>query len=385
MSLSDMAFTLLGITLLLLCSAFFSSTETALSALSKIQILRIRKDKRKSSKAIVRFLDEPRRLFISVLFGNTLVNMAFVSITGSLIYNNIFKGKNAAVAYVAAILSQTLVLLIFGEITPKTFAVKHSVKLSRSVASPLWLFSQIIFPFRKILRLFTDILLPFFGVRSVVDKTPITSEEIKASVRATEESGALSPKEGELLYNIFDLQDTRVREVMTPRTQMRCVEVSETIKTAFNKAKSAGHSRLPVYRNEIDNICGIFNVKDLPRWKRTKVDKLGKKSLEELSLDEFLTNQDILGALNPEHKNTLIRPPFFVYKTRDIGSLMREMNKKKQHMAVILDEYGGVSGLVTVEDIVEEVVGEIADEYDPIPYKKITRDSSDPMSYIVPG
>ena len=144
------------------CSSFFSGSETALTALSKVETQRIKGDNKKNSRYIMKFLDEPRRLFITILFGNTLVNMAFVSITGSLIFNNLFKRENPGLAYVVAILIQTIILLIFGEITPKTYAIKHSERFSRAVAQPLWFFSFVIYPFRRPLRLLTDMLLPFF-------------------------------------------------------------------------------------------------------------------------------------------------------------------------------------------------------------------------------
>ncbi len=385
MHLMSLVYYIFGLGLLLLLSAFFSGSETALSALSRIQIQRIKSADGEHRSAVIKFLEEPRRLFITVLFGNTLVNLAFISITGSLIYDTLFKGQNPAMAYMVAILLETVFLLVFGEITPKTFAIKHAEQLSRIVAPPLWSFSKLIFPFRKILRSITDLLLPLFGVHSMVDETPITIEEIRSIVRTTEDHGALDEKEEELLLNIIELHDTRVKEIMVPRIQMICVEVSETIQGAFQKAKNAGYSRLPVYRKEIDNICGIFYVKDIPRWRDIDLARLNRKNIYELTLDEFLNHQNFLNSLNPEQKNTLIRTPFFVHLTRDCGTLLGEMTRKNQPIAIILDEYGGVSGMATAEDIVEEVIGEIVDEYDAIPPNMIIKDPSDPSSYLVSG
>ena len=252
---------LFGLGLLMICSSFFSGSETALSALTKAQIQRMRENSQKSCVAIIKFLDEPRRLFITVLFGNILVNMFFVSITGSLIYHNLFKGESAILASLLAILIETIILLIFGEITPKTYAIKHSEKFSLVVARPLWFFSKLIFPFRKILRWLTDMLLPLFGVSSVVDGHPITSDELRAIVKATEAEGALDEQEGEIIHNIFELRDIEAKEAMVPRTEMVCVEVSTTIQEAFDKTKEMGYSRLPVYRGDIENICGIFYIR----------------------------------------------------------------------------------------------------------------------------
>jgi len=385
MNILSIALHLVGLGALLLCSSFFSGSETALSALHKAQIQRIREDRKKSSDAIVNFLDEPRRLFITVLFGNTLVNMAFVSITGSLIYSIIFKGRSSGLAFIVAVLTQTLLLLIFGEIPPKTYAIKHSEKFSRAVAQPLWVFSILIYPFRKALRILTDTFLPLFGVLTMIDKTPLTADEIRAIVKTTEEHGALDEEEGEIIHNIFELHDIPAKEAMVPRTEIVCLEVSRTIQEAFDLTKKAGYSRLPVYRQTIDNICGIFYVKDMPRWKGLNIERLGGRSVEQLTIEEFLSNSEILEELNPGNENTLVRPPLFVFRTKKIGALMREMSNKKQQMAILLGEYGGVSGLITVEDIVEEVLGEIFDEYDKLSEMTIMRDPKDPSGILIPG
>jgi putative hemolysin len=374
-----------GLIVLMLCSSFFSGSETALSALTKIQLQKFREDKKKSSTSIVNFLDNPRRLFITVLFGNTLVNMAFVSITGSLIYNHLFMGRNPALAYVVAILTQTFLLLIFGEITPKTYAIKHSEKFSKSVARPLWVFSKLIFPFRRALRYLTDIILPVFGVRSDFEQVPLTSDEIRAIIKATEEQGALGEEEREILHNIFELHDIEAREAMIPRTKMVCIELSKTIQEAFDLTKNSGHSRLPVYRKKIDNICGIFYVKDMPRWKGLRMDGMEGRTVEQLKISEFLASREILNKLNPSNENTLVRPPLFVFEAQKIGTLMREMTREKQQMAILLDEFGGASGLITTEDIIEEVLGEIFDEYDTVSELTIARDPADPASVLVPG
>ncbi len=369
----------------MLCSSFFSGSETALTALTKLQVHRIRGDRKKSSRYIILFLDEPRRLFITVLFGNTLVNMAFVSITGSLIFNNLFRRENPGLAYVVAIMIETFLLLIFGEITAKTYAITHPERLARLVARPLWFFSSAIYPFRRPLRLLTDMLLPLFGIRSAPEEMPLTEDEIRAIVKATEDFGALDEDEGRIIHNIFELHDIPAKEAMIPRTEIVGIEVDRTIQEAFDLTKEAGHSRLPVYREKLDNICGIFYVKDMPCWKGVRVERLGGKTVEQLSLEEFLANTEVLKELNPKSAGTLIRTPLFVIQTKKIGSLIREMTKEKQQMAILVDEYGGVSGLITGEDIVEEVLGEIFDEYDKLSELTISKDPDEPGSVLIPG
>ena len=374
-----------GLALLMGGSSFFSGSETALTALSKAATQRIKADKKSTSRYIIRLLDEPRRLFITVLFGNTLVNMAFVSVTGSLIFNNLFKGENPGLAYIVAILVETIILLLFGEITSKTYAIKHSEKFSRAVARPLWLFSCFIYPFRRPLRMLTDMLLPLLGVRTMAEEAPLTEEEIKAIVKMTEDHGALDEAEGELIHSIFELHDITAKEAMVPRTQMVCVEATKTIQEAFDMTREAGHSRVPVFKESLDNICGIFYVKDMPRWKGLKKEDLGGKSLEQLTIEEFLSSHLTFEKLNPANVGTLVRTPLFVYETKKIGALMRQMEEEKQQMAILLDEYGGVSGLITGEDIVEEVLGEIFDEYDKLSEKTISKDPKDPQAVLIPG
>ncbi len=385
MSAISIFFHIIGLGFLMILSSFFSGSETALTALSIVEIQRIRGDKKKSSKSIKKFLDDPRRLFITVLFGNTLVNMAFVSILGSLIFNNLFQGENLGLAYIVAILIETLLLLIFGEITPKTYAVKHAEGFARTAAQPLWFFSRIIYPFRRPLRLLTDMLLPLFGVRSAMEEAPLTEEEIRAIIKTTEEQGALDEEEGEIIHSIFELHDIPAKEAMVPRTEMICVEVNKTVQEAFDTTREAGHSRIPVYRDRLDNICGIFYVKDMPLWRGLRIESLGGKSVEQITLEEFLSHCEFLENLNPGSKGTLIRPPLFVYETKKIGALMLEMARRKQQMAILLDEYGGVSGLITGEDIVEEVLGEIFDEYDKLSQMTISKDLKDPLAVLIPG
>ncbi|MBU4254793.1 MAG: hemolysin family protein [Acidobacteria bacterium] len=385
MPASDLLWLFLGLGLLLLCSAFFSGSETALSALTKVQTHRMRNSPRSSHRAVVRFLDDPRRLFITVLFGNTLVNMAFISVTGSFIYNHLFQEQSSGLAFAATILIETALLLVLGEITPKTYAIKHSVSLSQMIARPLWFFSTLIFPFRRILRSLTNKLLSLFNVSDSTGDHPLTSAEFKSVIEETEKLGALGREEGEIIHSIFELHDIKAREPMVPRPNMVCIEVSSTIRQAFALTKKSGYSRLPVYRVNTDNICGIFYVKDLALWRSIQPDWLDGRSVEDITIDEFLKGQSRLNDRFPELRNTLVRSPYFIINTKKIGPLIRDMTRDKQQMAVLLDEFGGVTGLITVEDIVEEVLGEITDEYDLVAERAIAQDKKDPCRLTLPG
>lgn len=365
---------LIGLGLLLALSFFFSGSETALCALSRVQIERMREDKRKSRLAIVKFLDNPRRLFITILLGNNFVNIAFATVISSIIYELIGGTTGLAVGVSTAFI--TVMLLIFGEITPKVYAVNYSEKFSSVTARPLWLFSILISPLRVILRYIVDLLIPIFSGDETHKEETISAEEFKTIVSNGEVEGAIEKREREIIEGIFELNDIEAKEIMVPRTEIAGVEITEKIRDAFDKAKSSGHSRIPVYREQMDNICGIFDVKDWLLWR--------KLDIKNLTIDTFLATYNH-GKDIENNEKTLIRTPFFVPESKKLDTLMKELTVTKNTMAILLDEYGGVSGLVTMENIVEVLVGEIADEYDQEESPVIEWDKNEPSVARVSG
>lgn len=361
---------IVGLGLLLLLSSFFSGSETALCALSKVQIERLRAEKRKSSVAMVRFVENPRRLFITTLLGNTFVNTAFATVSASLIYR-LFGKSSSGLAILTATALITLLLLIFGEITPKTYAVKYAEAFARITARPLWGFSVLIWPLRTILKGIIDLLLPLFGGSHIPQADLITDEDFKAMV-STYAGEALQMDEGEILHNILELRHIEAKKIMIPRTEMVSMDTSATIQEVLDRAKAVGLSRISLHRKQIDHICGIFHVKDLPFWRNANI--------RNLTIEDFLAKRPLLARAPSEE--TLVRPPFFVLETKKIADLLSELTREKTKMAILLDEYGGVSGVVTIEDIIEEVVGDIIDEHDKSPhYPEILR-HSDNLSVI---
>ena len=350
---------LIGLGLLLFLSGFFSGSETALCALNKVQIERLRKDKRKSAAAIVNFVDNPRRLFITILLGNTFINAAFATISTSLIFNLFSQDSTESAqdvsgpAVITSTLLITLLLLIFGEITPKTYAIKYAEGFSRITARPLWTFSVLIYPFRTVLRGITNLLIPLFGGSHIPREDRITAEDFKAIVNTHEEE-TLRADEREILSNILELREIEAKEIMVPRTEMIAIESSATIHEVLDKAREVGFSRIPLYRNQIDNICGVFHVEDFPLWRNTDIGNL--------TIEDFLIKRHTFRRSHSE--SNLVHPPFFVLETKKIADLLTEFTQVKPKMAILLDEYGGISGLVTIEDIIEEVVGDIIDEHD---------------------
>ncbi len=341
---------LIGLVGLLILSGFFSGSETALCALTRVQVEKIRL-KQGNASAIVNFVDNPRRLFITVLLGNNLVNVTFAILMASLVAQRVDQFSDTLEFIIATGLS-VIPMLIFGEMTPKTIAIKHAETFSKITAPPLWLFSILITPLRNLLRKIIDILVPIFGGQPSPSET-LTTTDLQEFFKTYHEE-ALPEDEREIVGNILQLRDIEAREIMVPRTEVIAVPTSNTIQDTLSLAKERGFSRIPVYREQIDKICGIFYVKDLVQWRQS--------GIISLTIDEFLEKREhIVENLGSA---LLIRDPILALETRKIGVLLLQLKREKTKIAILHDEYGGTSGIVTTEDIIEQVVGDIADEHD---------------------
>ena len=357
---------------LLVLSGFFSGSETALCALTQVQIERFRFEKGGAS-AIVSFVDNPRRLFITVLLGNNLANVSFAILMLWLVKKVLSESTEVLQFTVAAVLS-VLLMLIFGEMAPKTYAIKHAETFAKITAPPLWIFSVCISPLRALLRRIIDFLIPIFA-GPALDTKHLTSTDFKEIVN-TYHKEALPDDEREIVSNILELRDIEAKEIMVPRTEVVAVPTSNTIQETLKQAKDSGFSRIPVYRDQIDNICGIFYVKDLPLWRHAAVNSL--------TVETFLQKQGTIP--NAPANAPLIREPILVLETRKIGVLLPQLKREKTKMAILLDEYGGISGIVTTENILEQVVGDIIDEHDrdePLP--DFVKHSQEPLLLEVSG
>jgi putative hemolysin len=353
---------LIGLGLLLFLSGFFSGSETALCALTKVQVERLRTEKRKNSIAIVNFVDNPRRLFITLLLGNTLVNVAFATIAYWLIrdlpfFEHLQKLNNHILQHVAEFVTGTVLivppLLIFGEIVPKTHAIRHPEFFARITARSLWSFSIVISPLRAFLRIIVNFLTPLFGASHTPKTERLTTGDFKTILDMDHVKG-LQADERTILSNVLELRTIEAKEIMEPRTEMIALEISATIQEALAKAQEFGFSRIPVYRKQIDDVCGVFQVKDIPLWRRVDIRRM--------TLETFLIRRHLLAG--SEVENTLVRQPVFVLETMKLADLLLELTRQKTKMAILLDEYGGVSGIATIEDILEQLVGDIVDEHD---------------------
>ena len=317
---------------LIVCSAFFSSAEAAFISLSAIRVQHLCETGNKRM-LLVRTLRENReRLMITLLIGNNLVNTAAASVATSMAFKLL--GSDAKGMSVAVGLT-TFIILVFGEITPKNLALAHSEAIASAYA-PLIRFLEFVFlPVIWILEVINK-----FITRSSAKKNLliITEDEIKTVVNMGEEVGEVEAGEAKMIHNIFRFSELSVSEIMTDRTQIFSLKADRTMREAAGEAAQCGYSRIPVYEINRDHMVGILHVKE------------------------------ILAALLAEKDDALVKewvkPVMFVPETMQVDDLLREFQQDRIHMALVVDEHGGVSGLVTIEDLLEEIVGEIRDETD---------------------
>ena len=330
----DESFSYIFIIGFLILSAFFSGSETAFFSLSKIQLKKLTKQKNKKSKRILKLLAKPKQLLIVILFGNTIVNVAASSIAALIaidIGKKFFQSGHGFIPVFIEIFVMTLLLLIFGEITPKLLAFSAPEKFVGFSGGILIFFKTIFYPFVKLVALISS---AFTSKTKDEADSNLTSEDFRnlISSKATEES--LEENEKQIIDSIFKFSSTIVREIMIPRVDVEGLDISEGMEKLKEKIVDSGHSKIPIYKKDIDNVIGVVYAKDV--------------------------------ILEPEKRtiHSLLRPAFFITENMKINNLLNQFKKKKIQFAVIVDEYGGTMGIITLEDILEELFGEILDEYD---------------------
>ncbi|MBT8378583.1 MAG: hemolysin family protein [Ignavibacteria bacterium] len=324
---------------LLILSAFFSGSEVAFFSLKQKKI----EDAFRDSKLILRYannlINAPRRLLVVILIGNTITNVA-ASIVAVAIALEIAAQNSISINLILTIqiVLLTLIILLFSELVPKLFASKHPLLVMKITAIPLYLFSIVIYPIAESL---TE-LIRFTTARITLDKskTAITEKELTDLAEISHERGTIEEEEQEIITSFVEFKSVLVSEVMTPRVDMTAVADNLTFDKLIETITKSGHSRIPVYKENLDTIIGIIYAKDL------------------LS---YLGDEDSVVNESPAN---LVRQVIFVPERKKINEMLHEFQEKKTHIAIVVDEYGGTAGLVTLEDIIEEVVGEIWDEYD---------------------
>jgi len=317
----------------LVMSAFFSSTETALTSLTELKINHLVHEKGEKAKALELWLLHPNKVLNTILIGNNIFNI-LGSVLAAEVANMMF--ESTPITLVTGVM--TLMVLIFGEITPKTFAKHNAEMFSLFAIKILRLFYTIFYPVSYSLNVFVKVLIKLMGGEIEKVGPSITEDELEFLISVGEKEGVLEDQKREMLHNIFEISDTIAREVMVPRTDMTILRVDQPIDDIINVVSQTEYSRIPVYENKMDNIIGILYVKDLLKY-----------------IKEDFASIDI---------RKIMRKVYFVPETKKIDDLLREFQINRIHLAVVVDEYGGVSGIVTLEDILEEIVGEIRDEYD---------------------
>lgn len=325
--------------ILVVISGFFSAAETALTAFRKVRLKEVEKENPRAASLLKIWLKRPNEILAALLLGNNIVNIFASSIATILIIAVLEKNKieGEIVPYIVTLI-MTTVILIFGEITPKIIAKNYSDILSKFVIIPIYVFSIIMYPVIAVFIFISRMVARIFGIKLNDEKIMITEEEIKSIVSFGEEEGIIEQEEKEMIHSIFEIGDVNVREVMVPRIDVFAIDASKTIEEVWESIVEMGYSRIPVFEESIDHIKGVVYLKDL-----LNVVKTGK------------TNEKI---------GEFLREAYFVPETKLLVPLLKEFKEKHIHMAIVLDEYGGTFGIITIEDILEEIVGDINDEHD---------------------
>ena len=331
MSIETLYLVLLVICLLL--SAFFSSSETAFISLQRIRVEHLVATEVKGAKRVARMIKRPRRLLSTILLGNNFVNTAAAALATILAVSVWGQEQGVLIATIGV----TVILLIFGETTPKTIATQHAERLSLVFARPIEIISWIFTPFVVVLSWIASGLSKLAG-GAPVPRSLASEEEIRTMISVGHKEGTVETEEAEMLHKVFDFGNRPVREVMIPRPEVICIEQGSKIADFLTLYAESPISRFPVYQENMDNVVGILSVKDvlMAQAKGT------------------ITNDSVI--------DELVRPAYFTPETKPISQLFTEMRDKNYRMTVVVDEYGGTAGIVSLSRLVEEIVGPVGDE-----------------------
>ncbi len=315
---------------LLLLSAFFSSAETALTTVNRIRIRTLAEEGSKRADTVLAITDDSGKMLSAILIGNNIVNLSAASLTTSLAYS--FGGSMVAIA--SGIL--TVLILLFGEITPKTMATIHAEKMALIYAPVISIFMKIMTPAIFIINGLSIGVLFLLRVDPNAKNNIMTENELRTIVDVSHEDGVIESDERQMINNVFDLGDARAKDVMVPRVHVTFADIDSTYEELIEIFREDKYTRLPVFKDTTDNVVGTINMKDLLLYDNT----------------------------NGFHISDILREAYFTYEYKSISELLVEMRQASFNIAIVLDEYGETAGLITLEDILEEIVGEIHDEYD---------------------
>jgi len=335
---------LIIIGVLILTSMFFSAVETSLLSYPRLQLERKAKEGGLLGVAFKEWQDHPNRVLTAILIGNNTVNIAATTLVAymAIYYADLHHLSRAAAGTVASA-SVIFVLVVFGEAIPKIMARSHTTATANWLVIPIYLFDKLLSPLTWAFGKFVAAFMPRLGQASLVK---VTEEDVKQLIQMGHDAGTIQDEEQKMIHSIFKFSDTQVKQVMIPRTDMFCVDIATPFEKLLDLVVQNGYSRVPVYKGNIDKVVGIVHTRDLLSiWKN----------------HELIVIQDLL------------RKPYFVPESMRVDTLLREFRRGRFHMAIVVDEYGGTAGLVTLEDLIEEIIGEIKDEHEAEEEKAIAK------------
>lgn len=322
---------ILILVVLLMLSAFFSASETSFVTVNKIRMRTLAEDGDKRAELVLKIVENPSKMLSAVLIGNNIVNLSASSLA-TILATRVLGSIGAGVATGV----MTLLVLLFGEITPKTLATNHSERLTLKFAYVIYGIMTVMTPLIVIINAMSSLILKILRVDPNSGAPAMTEDELRTIVDVGQESGILEDDERDIIHNVFDFTDTEAKEVMVPRIQMTFVEADTSYDELYQLFYETRHTRIPVYEESRDNVIGIINIKDLI----------------------FCEDKDHFNVKD------MMREPFFTFEYKNTFELLQEMRTNSISIAIVLDEYGATAGMVTMEDLLEELVGEIHDEYD---------------------
>ena len=316
---------------LLALSAFFSSSETAMMAVNKIRVRNLADAGLSSAQTLMKVLDNQPKMLSAILIGNNIVNISASSLATILVtraFGDMYVGVGTGIL--------TLLVLIFGEITPKTSATLYSETMALRFAKPICMIMQVLTPVIFIVDKLSQGVLRLLHVDPNKKQDAITEDELRTIVEVSHEEGVIESDEKKMIYNVFDFGDSVAKDIMVPRIDMTFIDVDATFSEVIEVFREVKYTRYPVYEETTDNVIGIINIKDL----------LLTENQKKFCIRDYL------------------REPLYTYEFKKTAELMVELRKTQNNIAIVLDEYGATAGLITLEDMLEEIVGEIRDEYD---------------------
>jgi len=336
--------------LLLLLSAFFSSAETALTTANKIKMKALADEGDKKAKTVLTVTGDSGKMLSAILIGNNVVNLYAASLVTTIALR---LWGDASVAIASGVL--TVLVLIFGEISPKTLATVHADKMARTYAGTILVLMKLLTPVIFLINKLAGLVLMALRVDPSAKAPAMTEHELRTIVDVSHEDGVIESEERQMIYNVFDFGDSQAKDIMVPRVDVVFLDGNSTYEEILEVFRREKFTRLPVYEGSTDNVIGVLNVKDL----------LGCDTSHGFDL------------------HTILREPYFTYEYKNTSELMMEMRKDSINFTIVLDEYGATAGLITLEDLLEEIVGEIRDEYDK-DEEELIREIGD-REYIVEG